>query len=122
MSYLSLPALYFPATINCWLLEDASAGCGCGEGALWGSSFCHQPAGWHPQATLFDVTKVILIFSAQHSKRSHGRGCGGGSRGGRGNIGGVVAVGEPASGTTMHSAMGKGNREGGGGWEGELVA
>jgi len=26
------------------------------------------PAAWHPQATLFDVTKVILIFSAQHSE------------------------------------------------------
>lgn len=48
------------------------------EGLCGGNSFCHQPAGWHPQATLFDVTKVILIFSAQHSKRSHGRGCGGG--------------------------------------------
>lgn len=79
------------------------------EGA-GGAAFAINLAGWHPQATLFDVTKVILIFSAQHSKRSHGLGCGGG----RGGIGVVVAAGEPASGTTMHSAMGKGNREGGG--------
>lgn len=74
---------------------------------LGGAAFAINLAGWHPQATLFDVTKVILIFSAQHSKRSHGRGCGGG----RDGIGGVVAAGEPASGTTMHSAMGKGYQE-----------
>lgn len=45
-----------------------------------------------------------------------------GEEGRRGNIGGVVAVGEPASGTTMHSAMGKGNRKKGWRVEGELVA
>lgn len=44
-----------------------------------------------------------------------------GEEGERGNIGGVVAVGEPASGTTMHSAMGKGNRKGDGGWRGNWL-
>lgn len=69
MSYLSLPALYFPATINCCLLllHEAAAwpvGWGCRLG------FAINVADWHPQATLFDVTKVILIFSAKHSESS----------------------------------------------------
>lgn len=73
-----------------------AGGCRRVQGGAVREGFAINLAGWHPQATLFDVTKVILIFSAQHSKRSYGRGCGAG------------AAGEPASGTTMHSAMGKG--------------